>query len=261
MAKHLLLPLQRPIEQGLEPFQGQPRRGPRFRQPLQDPGLGVVAEGAAHAPRHGPGGVDFAAAEQFKNLLAELAQPDARAGQIGVGGHQAKEVAASRFALPAQQKIGTAEVKKGEGVGLADLGQIEQPPQFLGRRWNGEAQQLVARFRRSQQVTHRTDATNPGRDSGHLRKRMALAKLLEAPILHHMETGISEPPIPIQMEADLGVPFDPGHRINDHRAAPGWISHQPNLSIAAPTWIGRWPSSRGRSVAAMRSAEGGQPGR
>jgi hypothetical protein len=50
---------------------------------------------------------------------------------------------------------------------------------------------------------------------------MALAKLLEAPILHHMEAGIHEPPPVIEMEADLGVPFDPGDRINDHGAAHG----------------------------------------
>ena len=78
--------------------------------------------------------MDLAARQQLNDLLAKLAQADAGAGQLGIGRHQAKHIALGRIALPAQQEIGAAEVEKREGMALADLGQIEQPPQLAGRK-------------------------------------------------------------------------------------------------------------------------------
>ena len=180
--------------------------------------------------------MDLAPRQLLDELLAKLAQADAGAGEFGIGGHQAKHVALSRIALPTQQKIGATEVKKGEGVALADLGQVQQAPQLAGRRRRLHRQQLVAGFRRRQQVAHRADAADARRDARHFREGPALAEGLEASILHHMEAGIGDPARLIQVESDLGVALDAGHRVDRDRAGGEFRVHsdlpQPKLNMA-----------------------------
>ena len=176
--------------------------------------------------------MDLAARQQLNDLLAKLAQADAGAGQLGIGRHQAKHIALGRIALPAQQEIGAAEVEKREGMALADLGQIEQPPQLAGRRWRLHPQQLVAGFRRGQQVAHRADAADAGGDARHLRERAPLTEGLEAAILHHVEAGSSDLAGVIEVQGDLGVALDAGHRVDCDRAGGGIGVHgnRPSLT-------------------------------
>ena len=255
-AEQALLLLQGSIEQAFVQLQGQADRRLRFRQTGQNPVPRLGTQRRAHPTGHRPGGMNLAATKQLQNLLTELTQTDAGAGQLRIGRHQPEEVAASRIALPAQQEIGTAEMEKRQGVALGDLGQVEQAPQLQRRRRDLHRQQLVAGLGRRQQMAHRADAADAGGDAGHLGERPPFAEGFEAAILHHMETAVDEMAVIVELQRDLGVTLNPGDRINHDSA-----SHQPNLSISGPSMQGLCPSSSGAIAARMRSAEGGQPGR
>jgi hypothetical protein len=56
--------------------------------------------------------MDFLAAENLNDLLAELAQPDAGAGQVRVRGDQAENISLLRRRVPAEQEIRRAQRKK-----------------------------------------------------------------------------------------------------------------------------------------------------
>ncbi len=62
----------------------------------------LLGQGRAHAAGHGPGRMNFFAAENFNDFLAELAQADAGAGEIGVRGDQAENVALRLAACPSR---------------------------------------------------------------------------------------------------------------------------------------------------------------
>ena len=165
--------------------------------------------------------MDLAAPQHLDHRLAKLAQADAGAGQVWIGCQQAEQIALGRIAIPTQQEVGAAEVEKRQGMGLDDLGQIHQPPEFFGRWRDGDGQELVAGFGRCQQMAYRTDAADAGGDSGHLREGPSLAKALKAPKFHHVEPGRCDGSCAIEVDGDLGVPLDAGHRIDRDRAVVG----------------------------------------
>ena len=102
---------------------------------------------------------------------------------------------------------------------LGDLRQIHQPPQLLRGRWDLHRQDLVTGGGGCQQMAHRADAADARRDACHLGERPALTEFLEAPILRHVEAGRVHGSRCIQVDRDLGVPLDAGHRIDRDRAA------------------------------------------
>src|SRR5579863_471110 len=144
-------------------------------------------------------------------------------------------------------------MKEAQRVRLQNLRVIGQPPLFLRRRWNLHPQHRVPGFGTRQHVAHRTNAADPRHQPRHLVKRPALAHLLEAAKLRHMEFRRFHPPRLVELNRDLGVPLDPRHRLNDHGPA-----HDPNL--AAFPGLAR-PASASIANSKMAFAEGGQPGR
>ena len=216
------------VEQLLEQPQAAAGDGEGLRQAGADLVAQLWAEGAAHAARHRPGRVDLATPKSLDHPLAELAQADAGAGQVRVGGDQAEHIALGRVAVPAQQEIGAAEMKEGEGVALGDLGQVHQPPQLLGRRRDRHRQDLVAGLGRGQQMAHGADAADPRRDRRHLGEGPPLAEFLEAAVFSHVEAGKLHGAAGIQLDRDLGVTLDAGHRIDRDRAG-GEVAHQIGL--------------------------------
>ena len=114
-------------------------------------------------------------------------------------------------------------MKKRKGVRLGELRQVHQSPELLGGRWDLHRQDLVAGGGRRQQMAHRADAADPCRDARHLGEGPALAELLEAPVFGHMEAGGFYGAAGIQVDRDLGVPFNPGYRIDRDRAPGGLV--------------------------------------
>ena len=210
-----------PIQQTLEALQGRKGGGEGFRQ-LGADGVAIGRiQGGAHPSRHRPGGMDLAASQPFDQVLAELAQADAAAGQLRVGGNQAEDVALGGIAIPAQQEIGAAQMKKRQRMGLGDLGQVQQPPQLLRHRRDRDRQDPIAGLGGGQQVAHRADAADAGGDRRHLGERPPLAERLKAPVLHHMEAGALHGAGIVQLDGDLGVAFDPRHRVDQDGAGHG----------------------------------------
>ena len=107
--------------------------------------------------------MDLLAAQRFDDLLAELPQADAAAGQLGLGRDQAEDVALRRVAVPAEQQVGGAEVEEAQGVRLDDLAEVHQAAQLLGGRAECvDRQDAVAGLGRGDQVADRADAADAG---------------------------------------------------------------------------------------------------
>jgi hypothetical protein len=196
-------------------------RGERLRQALADAGAALVGDAAAHAARHRPGGVDLAAPEGLDDLLAELAKPDARPGEGGVGRDQPEDVSRRLRGVPAQDEVGRAQVEEAERMALDDLAQVHQPAQLVRGWGDRDGHDGVAGPRRGQQVAHGADPADARRDGRHLPVGAALAELLEAAELHHVELGVGHVPCVVQEDADLGVPLDAGHRVDYNALAHG----------------------------------------
>jgi hypothetical protein len=66
------------------------------------------------------------------DLLAELAQQHALAGDVGVGLGHADDVALGGLRVEAEQQVGRGQVEEVQGVRLQHLAVVHQPPQLLG---------------------------------------------------------------------------------------------------------------------------------
>ncbi len=191
------------------------RGGERFGQPRADFGAALLAQRAAHAARNGPRRMNFFAAEHLDDLLAELAQADAGAGQLRVRRDQAENIALRRGRVPAEQKIRRAQMEEAQRVRLDDLAEVHQAAQFVGGGRNVDGHERVAGLGRGEHVAHRTDAADALRDAGHLGVGPAFAEFLEAAKLDDVEFRVGNIPGVVHENADLGVPLDAGHRIDD----------------------------------------------
>ena len=80
-------------------------------------------------------------------------------------------------------------------------------------------QQRVAGLGGGDQMADRADAADARHQRWHLGERAALAELLKAAKLGDMKAGILDAPVLVEMQGDLGVAFDAGHRIDDDRFA------------------------------------------
>ena len=147
---------------------------------------------------------------------------------------KAEDIALRLRGVPAQQEIRRTEMKETQGVALDKLAQVHQSAEFVRRRRDADGHDGVAGLGGRQQMAHRTDAADPRRDAGHFIVGTALAEFFKAAKLHDMELGVGDVAFIVEKDADLGVPFDAGHGINEdafchdsycvwrRRSAPGW---------------------------------------
>ena len=126
--------------------------------------------------------------------------------------------------FPSRARVGRAEVEEAEGVGLHDLPEVHQAPEFLGSGGDVHGQEGVARLGRGEEVADRTDAADARGDARHFGEGPAFAELLEAAELDHVEARVGHVAIVIELERDLGVPLDAGHGLDfdPFRHAKGW---------------------------------------
>ena len=179
-------------------------------------GLGErLADAAGDDPRR----MDALAAEPLDDALAELAQADAVAGELGVLLRNAEDVAGGRIGVHAEQQVGRREMEQAQSVRLDDLRQFENAAQLVGGRRNSYRQQRVAGLGGGDQVADRADAADARHQRRHLVKRAALAQLLEAAELGDVKAGFLDPAIVVQVKRDLGVAFDARNRIDDDATA------------------------------------------
>ena len=203
------------------PVQRPPGGGQGLGQAGQDLVAGLSGQGRRHAPGHHPGRVDALAPDRLDHLLAEAAQPDPVAGQLRVGPQHPEQVPAGRLGVEAEQQIRRGQVEEAEGVGLHDLGQVQDPAQVGPGRGRLGGQDLVAGLGRGDQVADRADAADAGHDRRQLVHRPALADALEAAELGDVEVGVGDLAVVVELDGDLGVALDPGHGVDDDLAGHG----------------------------------------
>ena len=89
------------------------------REHLGDTGEDGVAvqlgQRLAHSPRHDPRGMNSLSAQPLDDLLAELAQANAVAGQFGLFLEYAEDVGARRIGVHAKQQVGRREIERNSG--------------------------------------------------------------------------------------------------------------------------------------------------
>ena len=108
---------------------------------------------------------------------------------------------------------------------LDQLSQVDDPPEIGGRLGDLDRHQRVAGLRRGDQVADRADPADPGHQARHLVEWPALAQFLEAPELGDVELRVLDFASIVELNGDLRVSLDSGHRIDCDRA--GHI-HRPN---------------------------------
>ena len=155
-----------------------------------------------------------APAQQADDLLAELAQADAAAGDAGVLLDQAGDVALERVAFHAHQQVGGAQVEEAQRVALHELAPVHQPSQLFRPRRDAHAEDVVASLGASQQVAHRADAADARGDARHLPKTAADAEFLEPAKLHHVKARVGHLTVVAELDRDLGVALDAGHGVD-----------------------------------------------
>ncbi len=160
--------------------------------------------------------MDLLPAEVCDDLLPELPQANAGPGKLRVGGNHAEDVPRGRIAVEAEKKIGCAQVKEAQGVRLDDLAQIHQAPKLLRGRRYADRQDLVRGLGRRQEVADRADAAHTRGNPRHFVQRAALAEPLEAAKLGDVELGVGHLSAVVEVDGDLGVPFDPRDWVNDN---------------------------------------------
>src|SRR5579864_4682741 len=98
---------------------------------------------------------------------------------------------------------------------LHDLGQPENPAQFVGGRRDLHRQQRVTGFRGSDQMAHREDSANARHERWHLGKRPAFAEFFEAAELRDVKLRVVHLALLVQVQRDFRVALDAGHRVDD----------------------------------------------
>ena len=159
--------------------------------------------------------MDFLAAEDLDDFLAELAQADAGAGEVGVGGDQAEDVALRRRGVPAEQEVRRAQVEEAQRMALDDLAEVHQPAQLVGGGRDVDGHDGVAGLGRGEQVADGADAADARGDAGHFAVGPAFAELLESAEFHDVEDGVGHVARVVHENADLGVALDAGDGVDD----------------------------------------------
>ena len=188
------------------------------RERFGNPAADLVARGRVHGREHAAGNaprrVNAFAADQLDDALPELAQADAAARELEIVFEQAEEIAFLGRGIHAEQQVGRREVEETQGVGLQQLGVVHQAALEHGGARHLHSEDGVAGLGACQHVAHRADAADARHEAGHFVERAPLADLFEAPELGDVELGRFHRARIVQIDGDLGVPFDAGHGMN-----------------------------------------------
>jgi hypothetical protein len=107
-------------------------------------------------------------------------------------------------------------------VGLNDLREIKNSPEFRGRGRNSDREDGIAGFCGSDQVTDRADAADARHEHRHLVEWPAFAKFLKSTKLRDVKAGRLDFSLVIGLQSDLRMAFKPRNRVNDNCASHGF---------------------------------------
>ena len=112
-------------------------------------------------------------------------------------------------------------MEEAQGVALDELAQVHEAAQLVGGGRDVDGHDRVTGLGRGQQMAHGANAADAGGDAGHFRVGPALAKLLEAAKLDHVELGVGHIALVVQEDADLSVALDACDGVNDDAFSHG----------------------------------------
>ena len=106
-------------------------------------------------------------------------------------------------------------LKEAQRVRLNDLTEVHQAAQLFCSRRNGHGENRITSLGGRKQMADRTDAADAAGDAGHFTQRTAFTEFLEPAELHDVKLRVCDGSCVIQMDGDLGVALDAGHRVNN----------------------------------------------
>src|ERR1017187_6741234 len=110
-------------------------------------------------------------------------------------------------------------MEQAEGVRLHHVGKSEDAAQLFGDGGDSDGQQFVAGFGGGDQMAYRTNPADARHQRRHFGVGTALAELFEATELSNVKTRVLNLPVFVQVQSDLGMALDAGHRVNDDGSA------------------------------------------
>ena len=198
---------------------------------------------------HHPGRMDPSSGQSFDHLLAELAQPDAVAGKLGISGGNTEKIAGFRRMVHAEQQVRGGKVEKAERMRLDELAEVEDAAQLCSGFRDGDRQQLVAGLGRGERMADRADAAGAGRQRGHFEKRPAFDEFFKTSHLGDLEMGVMDLAGCIENQADSSMSFNAGDWLDgDALFHGGLLGAEPGVQLQ----LGGFPCNQG--------AEGGVQG-
>src|ERR1035441_1451413 len=215
------------LEYRLEKGDGALAQRARRRQSGENAVAHFAGKRGIHAAWNDPRGVHAFLRQSLYDLLTELAQRHSGARHVRILFDQTEDVAVRRVAVEAQQQVRRGEMEKAQRVALHELRAVDQLAQFYRRGRRGHGHDRVARFGRRQQMAHRADAADARRDRRHFVIGPAFGEFFETAHLGHMKVRVGDMARIVQVDIDLGVPFDARDGVDDkfsHDVAPTRIS-------------------------------------
>ena len=203
----------------LEPINGTDGNRERFGNRRQDRIAILFRQRFTDATRHNPSRMNSFPSQSLDNLLSKLTQQNAIPSERRILFQHSEYIALRRVGIHTQQQVGRRQVKEAQRMRLHYLRHAEQPTQFVGRRRNSHGHQSIARLGRCDEMAYRADAADARHQRRHLRKRTAFAKLLEAAELRNVKTCVFDTAFLVEMQRDLGMPFDPRYWVDNDRSA------------------------------------------
>jgi len=167
-----------------------------------------------YAARHGPCLVDAFVRQNADYLLADSAQPDPFAGQVGEFLDQAHHVPRRRVMIEPQQQVGRTEVKEAQGVALDELRPIEDPAELFRGGRDSDTHDGVTGLHRGERMAGGTDAADPVGYAGHLVKGPSDAELFKGTEFDHMHACLGNLAPIVQIDRNLRMSLDPGDRFD-----------------------------------------------
>src|SRR5579871_2510335 len=125
-------------------------------------------------------------------------------------------------------------------MGLHDLRQVHDPAQLDCRLRDDNGHQRVTGFGRGHQVADRANTADARRQRGHFVEWAALAELLEAAHLRHVEARVRNLALRVKLDRDLGVSFDARYRIDNY-----FSLHSVLLSFTRQSVYAHWNRADG----------------
>jgi hypothetical protein len=152
--------------------------------------------------------------QALHQLEPELPQFDPIPRHFRMLRDHSQHVAGGGLGIHAKQKIRSRQIEEAQRMRLHKLGAMQKLTQPDRSRRDFHRHNGFTRFRGSEQVAHRANTADAGGDSGHLVIRTSLGELLKAAHLRDVKFGAGYVTLIIQLDGDLGVSFNAGHRVD-----------------------------------------------